>query len=144
MLEMIEVGQVDVVVCWRDDRLMRHPRVAVALEDALDIGDAERKAREEIQVCDATGGILDRFTMHIKASVWREENKRRAERMRMGKIGTLQAGRWPGWYNRYGYTSKLEEGKRGREILRGEKSEVETVRDIYNWYEFNNQFKCRC
>ena len=42
MLELVRTGEADVVLCWRDDRLVRHPRVAVALEDALDIGDARR------------------------------------------------------------------------------------------------------
>ena len=38
MLEHIKVDAIDFVLCWRDDRLVRHPRVAVALEDALDQG----------------------------------------------------------------------------------------------------------
>jgi hypothetical protein len=31
MLELVKAGDVDAGVCWRDDRLVRHPRVAVAL-----------------------------------------------------------------------------------------------------------------
>ena len=96
MLELVKTGTIDVVLCWRDDRLVRHPRVAVALEDALDIGDKERPGKPKIAIYDATGAIIDRFTLSIKAAIWREENKRRAERTRMGKVGTLQEGRWPG------------------------------------------------
>lgn len=117
MLKAIEEGEIDAVICWRDDRLVRHPRVAVALEDALDIGDLKRNGKEKIRILDATGAEMDRFTLSIKAAIWREENKRRAERSRMGKLGTLQEGRWPGEFRRYGYKSVKEEGKRGRKVV---------------------------
>jgi site-specific DNA recombinase len=67
-------------------------------------------------VRDATGAAIDRFTLGIKAAIWREENKRRVERTKMGKVATLQQGRWPNSYQRFGYTSFKEEGKRGRRI----------------------------
>lgn len=60
--------------------------------------------------------MLDRFTLHIKASVWREENKRRAERIKLGKIATLKEGRYPGPYGRYGYKEYREPGARGLTI----------------------------
>jgi DNA invertase Pin-like site-specific DNA recombinase len=85
MLETIKSGEIDIVLCWRDDRLVRHPRVAVALEDALDIGDSNRINKPKIEIRDATGAMIDRFTLSIKATIWREENKRRAERAMMGK-----------------------------------------------------------
>jgi DNA invertase Pin-like site-specific DNA recombinase len=74
LLERLKTGQLDAVVCWRDDRLVRHPRVAVALEDALDLGDARRNGKPRITLFDATGATIDRFTLSIKAAVWREEN----------------------------------------------------------------------
>jgi DNA invertase Pin-like site-specific DNA recombinase len=135
MLELVRSGGVDVVVCWRDDRLVRHPRVAVALEDALDLGDAERSGKTKIQIRDATGATIDRFTLSIKATIWREENKRRAERVNLGKMGTLKEGRWPSVYVRLGYSSKREPGKRGRVIELGPDEEVEAVRLIYKWYD---------
>lgn len=137
MLEHIKTGEPDGVVCWRDDRILRHPRVLVALEDALDIGDAKRAlvGKPKIAIYDATGAILDRFTLSIKAAVWREENKRRAERTRMGKVGTLKEGRWPGGYDRLGYIAVKEEGQRGRKIVEGNPAEIETVQNIFNWYE---------
>jgi site-specific DNA recombinase len=134
MLETIKSGDVDIVLCWRDDRLVRHPRVAVALEDALDQGDMKRNGRPKIQVSDATGALIDRFTLSIKATIWREENKRRAERSMMGKVGTLKEGRWPGEYRRYGYKSVKVSGKRGRAIeLDPETSPI--VRDIFEMYD---------
>ena len=54
MLKVVKAGEADAVLCWRDDRLVRHPRVAVALEDALDIGDVQRNGRPKIEVKDAT------------------------------------------------------------------------------------------
>lgn len=135
MLELVTRGDTDAVLCWRDDRLVRHPRVAVALEDALDQGDALRNGRPKIEIRDATGAVIDRFTLSIKATIWREENKRRAERITMGKVATLQQGRWPSSYNRLGYEAVKEEGKRGRKIVLAHDEEVQLVKDIFDWYE---------
>jgi len=131
MLEVVIAGDVDAVVCWRDDRLVRHPRVAVALEDALDIG--EKKSPGGVHVLDATGAQIDRFTLSIKATIWREENKRRAERTRMGKIATLQQGRWASGYDRYGYTSRPHPSGRGR-IIETVEREAAAVLDIFERY----------
>jgi len=132
MLEMVKVGRLDIVLCWRDDRLVRHPRVAVALEDALDLGDATRNGRPKIEIRDATGSVIDRFTLSIKATIWREENKRRAERGRMGKEATLQQGYWPGSYWRYGY--KTRRGPRGR-IIEVDEEEAQIVRKVHAMFD---------
>lgn len=132
MLEMIKTGKLDIVLCWRDDRLVRHPRVAVALEDALDLGDVQRNGRPKIEIRDATGAVIDRFTLSIKATIWREENKRRAERGRMGKEATLQQGYWPGAYWRYGY--KTRRGPRGR-IIELDEEEAKIVRKIHEMFD---------
>ena len=133
MLELVKVGDIDIVLCWRDDRLVRHPKVAVALEDALDIGDAQRNGKGKIEIRDATGAMIDRFTLSIKATIWREENKRRAERTRMGKIATLQQGRWLGTYQRYGYRTRKTEG-RGCviEVIEGEAQVVRKIHEMYD------------
>jgi DNA invertase Pin-like site-specific DNA recombinase len=135
MLEVVKTGDAGIVLCWRDDRLVRHPRVAVALEDALDLGDANRNGKPKIEIRDATGALIDRFTLSIKATIWREENKRRAERVRMGKVATLQQGGWPGSYNRLGYTTRRSPGQRGRAIELADDDEVQLVQDIFNWYD---------
>ncbi len=132
MLKVVKAGEADAVLCWRDDRLVRHPRVAVVLEDALDIGDVQRNGRPKIEVRDATGAVIDRFTLSIKATIWREENKRRAERVRMGKVATLEQGYWPGAYQRLGY--KTRKGPRGR-IIETEEREAEIVREIHRMYD---------
>ena len=135
MLERLKTGEIDAALCWRDDRLVRHPRVAVVLEDALDAGDSRRNGRGKIKVFDATGGEIDRFTLSIKATIWREENKRRVERSKMGKIATLQQGRWPGHYIRLGYECVREPGKRGRKIVLADEQEVQIVKDVFDWYD---------
>jgi DNA invertase Pin-like site-specific DNA recombinase len=134
MLDRIKTGEPDAVLCWRDDRLVRHPRVAVALEDALDLGDTRRNGKGKIAIYDATGGQIDRFTLSIKASIWREENKRRVERTQMGKRATLEQGRWPGVFDQLGYTTVREPGKRGRAIEL-EPEEAETVKEIFDLYD---------
>ncbi|MEA3342456.1 MAG: recombinase family protein, partial [Chloroflexota bacterium] len=142
MLKVIEAGDADAVMCWRDDRLVRHPRVAVALEDALDIGDAQRNGKGKIEIRDATGAMIDRFTLSIKATIWREENKRRAERTRMGKIATLEQGHWPGRYGRYGY--KTRKAERGR-IIEIDESEAKVVREIHRLLDSGaSRGKIRC
>ncbi len=132
MLELIKTGTVDAVVCWRDDRLVRHPRVAVVLEDALDLGDLKRNGREKTRIHDATGAGIDRFTLSIKATIWREENKRRAERIRMGKSATLKQGRWPGPYWRLGYRTRKE--GRGN-IIEVDEESAEIVRMIHQMFD---------
>ena len=133
MLEVIKTGDIDIVLCWRDDRLVRHPRVAVALEDALDVGDARRNGKPKIEIRDATGATIDRFTLSIKATIWREENRRRAERIRMGWIATLQQGRWPGEYRRFGYRTRRD-GGRGR-IIEVVEDEARVVRKIHEMFD---------
>jgi len=76
--------------------------------------------------------MIDRFTLSIKATIWREENKRRAERTRMGKEATLKMGRWPGDYNRYGY--KTRKAERGR-IIEVNEDEAEVVRTIHQMFD---------
>jgi DNA invertase Pin-like site-specific DNA recombinase len=135
LLELVKAGKLDAIVCWRDDRLVRHPRVAVVLEDALDTGDVQRNGKGKVKIFDATGGEIDGFTLSIKATIWREENKRRVERSTMGKVATLQQGRWPGGYIRLGYESIREPGKRGRRIVLADAKEVQLVKDIFDWYD---------
>jgi DNA invertase Pin-like site-specific DNA recombinase len=133
MLELVKTGSIDAIVCWRDDRLMRHTRVYSAVEDALDEGDKVRQGRPAVEVYDATGNKLDRFVLGIKAQIGREENKRRVERIRMGKVGTLKRGLWPGVYHRLGYAN--EKAERGNRIILGPESEVKIIKDIFNWYD---------
>ena len=53
----------------------------------------------------------------------------------MGKVGSLQSGRWPGRYERWGYTARQESGRRGRVIELASPEEVQTVKDIFDLFE---------
>jgi site-specific DNA recombinase len=132
MLKLVKAGDIDAALCWRDDRLVRHPRVAVALEDALDIGDAQRNGRPKIEIRDVTGAMIDRFTLSIKATIWREENKRRSERVKMGRIATLKQGYWPGNHKRFGYRTRKVPRGRVIEIAEDEAKIVCKVHELYD------------
>jgi site-specific DNA recombinase len=134
MLEAIKTGHYDITLCWRDDRLVRHPRVDVALEDALDEGDALRCGKEKIQLFDATGMEINRFLLNIVSGIWRQESKRRSERTRMGKYSTLIEGHWCGEFRRYGYKSVKILGKRGREIEL-DPITAPIIKQIYKMYD---------
>lgn len=129
LLNHIRTGQVDAVVCYRDDRLYRHERVVTALMDAVDEADRIRKAPVEIH--QATGKI-ERDFMYLQAMIWRKENEARVARTVLGKMGTLKAGYWPGAYNRLGY--KTEPGPRGNRIVIDEPAAA-TVKAIFTWYD---------
>jgi DNA invertase Pin-like site-specific DNA recombinase len=55
MLTLVETGEPDVILCWRGDRLLRHPRVAATLEDSLDAGDKVRGGKQEIKLYSEIG-----------------------------------------------------------------------------------------
>jgi len=132
MLDHVRTGDVDVIICWRSDRLYRHERVVTAIKDAIEEGEEARQGRE-IEVMAATGQ-LNKDLMYLEAMISRKDNEARAERTRIGKIGTLQDGRWPGVLTCLGYRAIREKGERGRRILLADDDEVQTVRDIFEWY----------
>jgi DNA invertase Pin-like site-specific DNA recombinase len=86
MLEVIKAGDADIVLCGWYDRLVRHPRVAAALEDALDVGDITRNGKPRVEIRDAMGVIIDHFALSIEATILREENKCRAARIRWARL----------------------------------------------------------
>lgn len=133
MLDLIRTGEVDIILCAFDDRLYRHERVVTAIKEALEEGEAKRKGRE-IEIWQ-TSGIITKDFMYLQAMMWRKENERRKERFANGRAGTLLQGRWPGGYLRLGYTTIKEEGKRGVKISLADEAEVQTVKDIFNWYD---------
>ena len=64
------MGKVDDILGWGDDRFVRHPQVAAALEDALDLGDAERIGSGQIEVYEANGATVERMMMHMITIIW--------------------------------------------------------------------------
>jgi DNA invertase Pin-like site-specific DNA recombinase len=57
LLEQDKAGEADIILGWRDDRLVRHPRAAAALTDAIDAGNVKHKGGK-IGIYDATAPRL--------------------------------------------------------------------------------------
>lgn len=133
MLEMIEAGQVDVVVYYDLYRFGRHHRVLGTFITAIDEGNKKRK--EPIQIwASFSKSMASRVELGIMVTIGQEENEARARRVKMGKVGTLKQNRWPGVFDCLGYDTHRDEGKRGRAIVSND-TEAATVQDIFNWYD---------
>jgi DNA invertase Pin-like site-specific DNA recombinase len=132
MLNRIEAGDIDAVVYWDNYRLGRHYRVLGTLANSLDIGGQRRNGRGDIQLWEASKrAMISRIVLGIMISIAQEENESRTRRVKMGKLGTLEQGRWPGNYKRYGYQTVKEPGSRGVSILL-HPVEAEAVRYMFD------------
>lgn len=118
MLARLEQGDIDAVIYWDNYRLGRHYRVLGTLANSLDIAGRNRPGKPEIELWEASKRtVISRVILGIMISIAQEENETRARRVKMGKTGTLQQGRWAGNYKRYGYNTVKEPGKRGVTIV---------------------------
>lgn len=132
MLAHIETGEIDAVVYWDNYRLGRHYRVLGTLANSLDIAGVARNGRGDVELWEANKKTsISRVMLGIMISIAQEENETKIRRVKMGKIGTLQQGRWPGVYKRYGYSAIKEPGKRGVEIII-HPQEAEAVKLMYD------------
>lgn len=101
MLAAVAAGQVDVVVAWHPDRLVRHPR---ELEDLIDALEAARCPVETVMA-----GAVDlttrsgRTTARIVGTVARDESEAKAERLQAMHEAKARAGEWSGGTRHYGY-----------------------------------------
>ncbi len=133
MLKEIEAGIVDVVVYYDLYRFGRHHRVLGTFLTSID--EANKKRKEPIQIWEAAfKKMASRIELGIMVTIGQEENEARVRRIKMGKIGTLKQGRWPGTFDCLGYDTRREQGQRGREIFLNE-NEAETVKKIFRWYD---------
>lgn len=134
MLDHLETGQADVVVYYDLYRFGRHHRVLGSFQTALDEGNKKRSGKTPIEIWEAAHNkSVSKIELGIMITIAQEENDARVRRGRMGKIGTLEKGYWPGQYNRLGYDTVKAE--RGRKIVLGPEEEIRTVKNIYNWYD---------
>lgn len=118
MLDHLEQGNIDAVIYWDNYRLGRHFRVLGTLANSLDIAARNRSGKPEIELWEASKRTaISRIFLGIMISIAQEENEAKTRRVKMGRIGTLQQGRWPGEYRRYGYNTVKEPGKRGVAIV---------------------------
>lgn len=138
MLARLEQGDIDTVLFWDLDRMGRHLRVLGTVANSLDIAARNRgsyKPEVEILETSKSSSPVNRVYLVIMIGLAQEENEKRARRIREGKIATLEQGLWPGTYNRLGYAYDETHKGRGKKIILGQASEVETVKKIFGWYD---------
>lgn len=134
VLERVEVGDIDMVVVFDASRIGRHLRVLGTLSNSLDIARQSRNDQGEVQIWEAAKHtMLSGVMLGLMITIAQEDNESRQRRMVMGIEGTLKQGRWPTVYQRTGYKSRKEPGKRGHIIELGDPAEVQMIRDIFNW-----------
>lgn len=136
MLAQVETGEVDMIVAFDLSRIGRHFRVLGPIGDALDEGNKNRRGRSgELQIWEADKNTnLNRVMLGLLIAMAQNENEDRKRRIKMGRKGTLEQGRWPSVAVPFGYIAHQEEGKRGIAHLIDEKN-AGTVELIFNLAE---------
>jgi site-specific DNA recombinase len=136
MLATVETGKADMIVSFDLTRIGRHFRVLGPLGDALDEGNKNRRGRSgELQIWEADKNTnLNRVMLGLLIAMAQNENEDRKRRIKMGRIGTLEQGRWPSTAVPFGYIAHQEEGKRGVYHVIDEKN-VGTVQLIFDLAE---------
>lgn len=128
MIERVEQGDIDAIVNFDITRIGRHLRVLGTLANSLDIANSKR--RSEVQIWEASkNSTVTRMMLGIMITMAQEENETRVHRVRMGKVGRLKKGYWPGPYQRLGY--KLVKDEFGSKI-EFELEELKIVQLIYD------------
>ncbi len=98
LLDMVRAGDVDAVICWDLDRLVRRP---IELEHFFDIAIAAGMTRlatigEQVNVTNGDGMLLAR----IKGAVAAEEVRKLSQRSRRKHLELAEAGKFSGGGNR--------------------------------------------
>lgn len=102
LLEAIESGAIEALICWHNDRLYRSMK---DLERLIDIAEAAR-----VQIRTVQGGDLDlstsngRMMARILGSVARQESEHKGERQKLANVQRAQAGDWHTTNRAFGYT----------------------------------------
>lgn len=134
MLKLVERGDIDVIVSFDSSRIGRHLRVLGTMASSLDIAKEQRNGRGEVTIWESSkNSSITRLVLSIMITLAQEENESRVRRIKMGKVGTLRQGFWPGLYNRLGYST--EKAPRGKRIILGDPAEINTVQTIFNLYD---------
>jgi site-specific DNA recombinase len=116
LLEEIEAGRINAVLCWHNDRLHRSPR---ELEDYIDLCQRHRVTTQTV-----TAGEFDLATPTGKAvartvGAWAtQESEHKAERVRRAGLQKAKAGGWLGGTRPFGWqlvdgVPKLDEAEAG-------------------------------
>lgn len=108
LLELVDTGTVDAVVCWHTDRLHRSP---LELEEYITISERRKVATYTVQA-----GELDlstssgRMTARVHGAVSRQESERKSERISRQKQQAAKSGKFLGGRIPWGWT-RDEEGQ---------------------------------
>lgn len=131
-LAHLATGEIDYLIGFDITRLGRSFAALGAIEKAWEAGNQQRNGRGPVKIYSAKDSSQitgDMFGMLMTFA--RMELKNFKSRLRMGREGTLAAGRWPGAFNKFGYASQKVEGQRGCEIILDE-AEAERVKLIFD------------
>ena len=121
MLRDIQAGVVEVVVCWKSDRLSRGTFPATALIEAIEGTDVALESVKD---------TIDVDTFELFAWVGKRELKAISERARMGMRGKVMRGTLAG-HAKFGY--RLE-GPKGQKRPVVDEQEAATVQRIFSEY----------
>ena len=119
LLRAASGGEIDVIVCWKEDRLYRGMYAAIPLAEVLD-------RRHDLRV-DLVQETFDRRMLGIKAAVGKIELENIRDRMIRGRQARLERGRMQNAATHYGYQ------RVGGDLVIDE-AEAGIVRDIFEWY----------
>jgi hypothetical protein len=121
MLKAARMGEIDVIVAWKEDRLYRGMYAALPLCEVLD------QRRNDLRV-ELVKETFDRQMLGIKAAIAKLELDNIRDRMIMGRKVRIERGEPAGGPVKYGYYK--DENKR----LVINDSEAAIVRKIFDWY----------
>lgn len=125
LMEQVEAGRIDVVVCWKLDRISRSLLHAVQIEQQLrDEGVALHSLTEQIDTTTPAG----RFNFRNIANAAEFERDMIAQRTQMGFRALARERKWPNNQPPLGYNKTTED----RLVVDGEEAAV--VRFIFKLY----------
>jgi len=121
-------GDIDIVVCWKYDRLSRDNIDFPVLLHFLD-----KYGVEIVSIGEPTPGFKSpygEFVIGIMGLVATLERRNIQVRTKMGQATRLKKGLWPGGPSPYGYNYNKETGK-----LEIEPIQIEAVKEVYDKYQ---------
>ncbi len=133
MLRAAQMGEIDVIVAWKEDRLYRGMYAALPLSEVLD----ERRNDLKVELVKET---FDRQMLGIKAAIAKLELDNIRDRMVMGRKVRIERGEPAGGPMKYGYYK--DENKR-IVIHEAEASVVRKIYELYNQGENNMEIRRR-
>ncbi len=133
MLRAAQLGEFDIIVAWKEDRLYRGMYAALPLSEVLD----ERRNDLRVELIKEN---FDRQMLGIKAAIAKLELDNIRDRMVMGRKVRIERGEPAGGPMRYGY---LKDENKRIIIHEAEASIVRKIFDLYTQGENNMEIRRR-